>query len=306
MEIGIVGLGKMGANMARRMIGGGHRVVVANRSPGPIKELEGEGAVPAWSYAELAQELRSPRAVWMMVPAGQATEDLVAELTGILEPGDLLVDGANSFYKDSMRRAEELQDKGLEFVDAGVSGGVWGLEQGYSLMVGGSGSAIDRIRPALQTLAPAPDRGWGHVGPSGAGHFVKMVHNGIEYGMMQAYAEGFEILSAREEFGIDTHQVAEVWREGSVVRSWLLDLTAAALKEDPGLEKIEGWVDDSGEGRWTVAEAIEQDVPAPVITLSLMMRLVSRQEDSFAARILAAMRNQFGGHSVRRRDSDGS
>ena len=173
-------------------------------------------------------------------------------------------------------------------------------------MVGGSGSAIDRIRPALQTLAPAPDRGWGHVGPSGAGHFVKMVHNGIEYGMMQAYAEGFEILSAREEFGIDTHQVAEVWREGSVVRSWLLDLTAAALKEDPGLEKIEGWVDDSGEGRWTVAEAIEQDVPAPVITLSLMMRLVSRQEDSFAARILAAQRNQFGGHSVRRRDSDGS
>lgn len=303
MEIGIVGLGRMGANMARRLLRADHRVVVANRSPGPIGELEQEGAAPAWSYAELAEKLEPPRAVWMMVPAGEVTEDLTAQLAEILEPGDLLVDGANSFYKDSMRRAGELRSKGLEFVDAGVSGGVWGLEQGYSLMVGGAEDAVSRITPALEALAPGPDSGWGHVGPAGAGHFVKMVHNGIEYGMMQAYAEGFEILAAREEFGIDTHQVAEVWREGSVIRSWLLDLTAGALKDDPGLASIEGWVDDSGEGRWTVAEAIEQDVPAPVITLSLMMRFVSRQEGSFAARVLAAMRNQFGGHDVRPRDS---
>lgn len=303
MEIGIVGLGRMGANMARRLLRADHRVVVANRSPGPIEELEQEGAAPAWSYAELAEKLEPPRAVWMMVPAGEVTEDLTVQLAEILEPGDLLVDGANSFYKDSMRRAGELRSRGLEFVDAGVSGGVWGLEQGYSLMVGGAEDAVRRITPALEALAPGPDSGWGHVGPAGAGHFVKMVHNGIEYGMMQAYAEGFEILAAREEFGIDTHQVAEVWREGSVIRSWLLDLTAGALEDDPGLASIEGWVDDSGEGRWTVAEAIEQDVPAPVITLSLMMRFVSRQEGSFAARVLAAMRNQFGGHGVRRRDS---
>ena len=299
MDIGIFGLGKMGANMARRLLEGGHRVVVANRSPEPVARLADEGAVPTHDLVELVDLLPPPRVVWVMVPAGDPTEKIVLEVADLLARGDVIVDGGNSNYKDSVRRAAAMAERGLGFVDAGTSGGIWGRTEGYSLMVGGTEEAVALVRPALETLAPAADQGWGHVGPAGAGHFVKMVHNGIEYGLMQAYAEGFEILRAKEEFGVDLHQVAEIWRYGSVVRSWLLDLTAAALAEDQELSAIEGWVADSGEGRWTVAEAIDHDVPAPVITLSLLMRLVSRQDDSYAAKLLAAMRNQFGGHAVK-------
>jgi len=234
-----------------------------------------------------------------MVPAGDPTEQMIDALLNILAPGDVIIDGANSNYRDTMRRAAKVAESGLHLVDAGTSGGVWGLTEGYSMMVGGDRAAVERLRPIFETLAPAPDKGWGYVGPSGAGHFVKMVHNGIEYGMMQAYAEGFEILKAKGDFGLDLHQVAEIWRYGSVVRSWLLDLSAAALAEDQDLSEIKGWVADSGEGRWTVFEAIDEDVPAPVITLALLMRFVSRQDESYAAKLLAKMRQQFGGHAVR-------
>ncbi len=300
MELAMIGLGKMGGNMAARLLRGGHHVVVYNRSPAPVRAAEAEGAEAATSLEDVVARLSGPRTVWLMLPAGQVTEDAVIHLVGLLSPGDILVDGGNSNYKDSQRRAAFLADKGIYFVDSGTSGGIWGLAEGYSLMVGGRPEAIAHVRPALETLAPAADRGWGHVGPPGAGHFVKMVHNGIEYGMMQAYAEGFEILRAKKEFGLDLHQIAEVWRYGSVVRSWLLDLTAVALAEDAELSDLRGWVADSGEGRWTVFEAIDLDVPAPVITLALQMRFVSRQEESYAAKLLAAMRNQFGGHAVRK------
>ena len=302
MEIGVVGLGRMGANMARRLARGGHRVVAYNRTPEKALALAAEesGIQAVTSLPELADALAPPRAVWMMVPAGDATEEMLRLLLEVLAPGDLIVDGGNSNYKDTLRRAEWVRRQGLHFVDVGTSGGVWGLAEGYSLMVGGDAEAVERLRPALETLAPAPDRGWGHVGPSGAGHFVKMVHNGIEYGLMQAYAEGFELLRSKEEFALDLHQVAEIWRFGSVVRSWLLDLIARGLAEDQTLADIKGWVADSGEGRWTVLEAIDQDVPAPVITLALMMRFVSRQEESYAAKLLAMMRHQFGGHAVQR------
>jgi 6-phosphogluconate dehydrogenase len=233
-----------------------------------------------------------------MVPAGDPTENVLSALVDMLSPGDIAIDGGNSNYRDSMRRAATLKARAIHSVDVGTSGGVWGLTEGYSMMVGGETEVVESLRPIFETLAPAPDKGWGHVGPSGAGHFVKMVHNGIEYGLMQAYAEGFEILRAKEDFGLDLHQVAQIWRYGSVVRSWLLDLTAAVLSEDQDLADIRGWVEDTGEGRWTVAEAIDEDVAAPVITLSLLMRLVSRQEKSYAAKLLAAIRNQFGGHEV--------
>ena len=298
MELAMIGLGRMGGNMASRLLRGGHRVVVYNRSPEPVRAAETEGAEGATSLEDVVVRLSAPRVVWLMLPAGQVTEDALLLLSERLSAGDILVDGGNSNYKDTMRRAALLAERGVDLVDCGTSGGIWGLAEGYSLMVGGRAEAIAKLRPALLTLAPAADRGWAHVGPPGAGHFVKMVHNGIEYGLMQAYAEGFEILRAKREFGLDLHQIAELWRHGSVVRSWLLDLTAAALAEDPELSDIRGWVADSGEGRWTVAEAIDQDVPAPVITLALMMRFVSRQDDSYAAKLLAAMRNQFGGHAV--------
>lgn len=300
MELGMIGLGKMGGNMASRLLRAGHRLVVYNRSPEPVQAAEAEGAIGATSVEDVVTKLQAPRAVWLMLPAGDITEQVIDQLAGLLAVGDVLIDGGNSNYKDTMRRAASLADKGIYFVDSGTSGGIWGLSEGYSLMVGGRPEAIAHIRPALETLAPAADRGWAHVGPSGSGHFVKMIHNGIEYGMMQAYAEGFEILRAKQEFNLDLHQIAELWRYGSVVRSWLLDLTAAALAEDPELSDLRGWVADSGEGRWTVFEAIDQDVPAPVITLALQMRFVSRQDDSFAAKLLAAMRNQFGGHAVKR------
>jgi 6-phosphogluconate dehydrogenase len=256
--------------------------------------------IPAYTIEELFEKLPQPRVVWMMVPAGSPTENLIEDLRSNLAPGDILIDGGNSNYKDTLRRGKSLKKSGIQYVDVGTSGGIWGLQEGYSMMVGGPEEAVAQITPILEVLAPGKDYGWGHVGPGGAGHFVKMVHNGIEYGMMQAFAEGFEIMKAKEEFELDLHQVAEIWRHGSVVRSWLLDLTARALEENPELDGILDWVADSGEGRWTVFEAIDLDIPAPVITLALQARLVSRQEESFAAKLLAAMRNQFGGHAVKR------
>lgn len=301
MEIAIIGLGKMGGNMARRLLRGGHKVIGYNRSPEATRALAAEaGLEPAFSLEEVVEKLSPPRAVWVMVPAGDPTEQTVEALVALLSAGDIIVDGGNSNYKDTMRRAAKVAAQGLHLVDVGTSGGIWGLAEGYSMMAGGDEEAVDRLRPVLETLAPAPDRGWGHVGPSGAGHFVKMVHNGIEYGLMQAYAEGFEILRAKADLNLDLHQVAEIWRFGSVVRSWLLDLTADALADDPELGDIKGWVADSGEGRWTVFEAVDLDVPAPVITLALQSRFVSRQDESYAAKLLAAMRNQFGGHAVKR------
>ena len=302
MQIGMIGLGKMGANMTTRLVNGGHQVVVTDRKPEAVKAAAAGGAVAAKSLAELVEKLGATRAVWVMVPSGAPTESVLGDLAERLDKGDLVVDGGNSNYQETMKRGELLRARGIDFVDVGTSGGVWGLTEGYSMMVGGSESAVERLRPVLETLAPAPERGWGRVGPSGAGHFVKMIHNGIEYGMMQAYAEGFEIMKRKEELELNVHQIAEIWRHGSVVRSWLLDLTARALEEDQDLTDIKGWVADSGEGRWTVAEAIDLDVPAPVITMSLLMRFVSRQDDSYAAKLLAAMRNQFGGHALQKHD----
>lgn len=299
MKLAMIGLGKMGANMSRRLIQGGHEVVGYNLEKDVTDQLAAEvGLVPTYSLAEAVEKLSQPRVVWVMVPSGKPTESVVSELGELLAEGDLVVDGGNSNYKETIRRGKMLADKGIECVDVGTSGGVWGLKEGYSMMVGGTETAVATLTPALKTLAPGEAIGWGHVGPKGSGHFVKMVHNGIEYGLMEAYAEGFEILKAKKEFGLDLHQVSEIWRFGSVVRSWLLDLTANALAEDANLSDIKGFVPDSGEGRWTVFEAIDLDVPAPVITHSLFARFASRQDDSYAAKLLAAMRNQFGGHAV--------
>lgn len=302
MKIGMVGLGRMGANMTKRLLKGGHSVVATDLSQEAIIAAAQDGAIGAKNLAEIAEKLEAVRVVWVMVPSGAPTENTLFGLAQVLSEGDIVIDGGNSNYKETMRRAEMLKEKGIGLVDVGTSGGIWGLEAGYSMMVGGDKQAVEAIRPILETLAPGKDEGWGHVGPSGAGHFVKMVHNGIEYGLMQAYAEGFEILRAKQNFGLDLYQIAEIWRRGSVVRSWLLDLTAEALKEDQELSGIKGWVADSGEGRWTVFEAIDQDVPAPIITLSLLARFVSRQEESYAAKLLAALRHQFGGHVVKREE----
>ncbi len=299
MQLGMIGLGRMGANMAQRLLRGGHAVVAHDSDPAAIRLSVEAGATGAASLEELVALLPAPRVAWVMVPAGAATEETLVALRGLLAPGDVVVDGGNSNYHDTQRRARELRDAGLQLVDAGTSGGVWGLDEGYSLMVGGDADAVARLRPALETLAPAPDLGWGHVGPSGAGHFVKMIHNGIEYGMMQAFAEGFAVMKKKEELGLDLAQIAEIWRHGSVVRSWLLDLTARALHEDPSLASIAPYVSDSGEGRWTVAEAIALDVSAPVMTLALLQRLRSRDAESYGDRLLAALRNQFGGHAMR-------
>ncbi len=299
MDIAMVGLGKMGANMATRLLRGGHRVVVYDINDAVIQALEAIGAEGARTLAEIAAKLESPRSVWIMVPSGNITEKTILNLAEVLSPGDTIIDGGNSNYKDTQRRAQILQAKGLDFIDVGTSGGIWGLAEGYSMMIGGRAEIVERHRPIFETLAPAPDHGWGYVGPHGAGHFVKMIHNGIEYGLMQAYAEGFEILKAKKEFNFDLYHIAEIWRYGSVVRSWLLDLTARALSDDQGLGAIKPWVPDSGEGRWTVFEAVDLDVPAPVITLSLQRRLRSREEDPFADKLLAALRNQFGGHAVK-------
>ncbi|HHO74909.1 MAG TPA: decarboxylating 6-phosphogluconate dehydrogenase [Deltaproteobacteria bacterium] len=300
MELAMVGLGKMGLNMAIRILGGGHRVVAYDPNDKAVDKAQGHGAHGIHGLDGIAMELSQPRIVWVMVPSGEPTEKTIDNLSVVLSPGDIVIDGGNSNYKESMRRASSLRETGIHFVDVGTSGGIWGLSEGYSMMIGGEKEIVDRLHPIFETLAPAPDKGWGYVGPGGSGHFVKMVHNGIEYGLMEAYAEGFDILKAKEEFKLDLHQIAEIWRFGSVVRSWLLDLTAEALEEDRDLSALKAWVADSGEGRWTVAEAIDLDVPAPVITLSLQMRLMSRHADSFAAKVLAAMRNKFGGHAVRK------
>ena len=300
MELGMIGLGRMGGNMAQRLLNGGHRIVAFDLNAESVQALEREGAAGASSIPELVAQLPPPRAVWVMLPAGEPTEGAIREVSQALSQGDTVIDGGNSNYRESVRRAAELNERGISFLDAGTSGGVWGLTEGYSLMVGGDREAYRRLEPVFQALAPAPDRGYGYVGPAGAGHFVKMVHNGVEYGLMQAYAEGFELMKAKEEFGLDLPRIAEIWRYGSVVRSWLLDLTSAALREDPELSGLDAYVDDSGEGRWTVQEAVELAVPAPVITLALQTRFRSRQEGSFGAKLLAAMRGQFGGHAVRR------
>jgi 6-phosphogluconate dehydrogenase len=300
MDIGMVGLGKMGANMARRLLRGGHRVVAHDRSEAAIAALEQEGAGGARSLAALIEALPGPRAVWLMVPAGEATQHTIDALAPLLAAGDMVIDGGNSNYRDSLLRGQALAERGLHYVDCGTSGGVWGLTEGYCLMLGGDAAAIGRLRPVLETLAPAPDRGWARVGPTGAGHFVKMIHNGIEYGLMQAYAEGFELLARKREFALDLPAVAELWRHGSVVRSWLLDLSARALAENPALEGIEAWVPDSGEGRWTVQESIDLACSIPVITAALQSRFRSRTDSPFAERLLAALRNQFGGHDLGR------
>jgi 6-phosphogluconate dehydrogenase len=304
MDLAMIGLGKMGGNMATRLLQGGHRVVAYARTEETVHAMQAKGADGAHSLAEVVAKLKPPRVVWMMVPAGEATEITLQALLGKMAPGDVIVDGGNSNYKDTVRRAALVEKAGLHYVDCGTSGGIWGLSEGYSLMIGGEPEVVERLRPIFATLAPALDAGWGRVGPHGAGHFVKMVHNGIEYGMMQSLAEGFEVLKSKKEFSLDVHQIATLWQRGSVVRSWLLDLTAAALARDPDLSGVKGWVADSGEGRWTVAEAIDLDVPAPVITLSLLMRLASRQEESFSAKLLAEMRNQFGGHDVKKADPE--
>lgn len=298
MELGMIGLGRMGANMVQRLLGGGHRVVAYDRNPEATRAVETVGAQPASSLEDLAKTLSEPRAVWIMVPAGDPVDQTIEGLLPNLSRGDIIVDGGNSYYKDSVRRARELSGKGIRFLDAGTSGGIWGLKVGYCLMVGGEEDAFGAVEPAFKTLAP--EDGYAHVGPSGAGHFVKMIHNGIEYGMMQAYAEGFEVLQA-SSFDFDLHKLAGLWNHGSVVRSWLLELAENAFEKDPQLSGIQGYVDDSGEGRWTVFEAIDEDVPAPAIALSLMARFRSRQEESFGAKVLAALRNEFGGHAVRRK-----
>ena len=300
MELGMIGLGRMGGNMAQRLLQGGHHVVAYDPQAEAVQTVVRQGAVGASSIADLVVKLAKPRAVWVMVPAGEPTESTVNAVADALAPGDAVIDGGNSNYKESMRQAAALKERGIAFLDAGTSGGVWGLTEGYSLMIGGDPGVFRRLEPIFQTLAPGSDKGYGHVGPAGAGHFVKMVHNGIEYGLMQAYAEGFELMEAKSEFNLDLARIAEIWRHGSVVRSWLLDLTAVALGDDPKLESLEGYVEDSGEGRWTVQESIELSVPTPVISLSLQARFRSRQDQPFGLRLLAAMRNQFGGHAVRR------
>ncbi|HEY4440864.1 MAG TPA: decarboxylating 6-phosphogluconate dehydrogenase [Candidatus Elarobacter sp.] len=296
MQLAMIGLGRMGANMTTRLVRGGHQVVAYDRDAAAVQRSVGDGATGAGSLQELVSKLSAPRAVWIMVPAGDPTDSTITELLGLLQSGDVIIDGGNSKWTDSKARYARCKEKGVAFVDAGTSGGVWGLANGYCLMVGGDDAAVKRVEPIFLTLAP--EGGYAHVGPSGAGHFSKMVHNGIEYGMLAAYGEGFEILE-KSEYDYDLHQLASIWRYGSVVRSWLLELLELALKDDPDLAKVKGWVADSGEGRWTVQAAIDEDVPAPVITASLMSRFVSRQSESFSAKVIAALRNEFGGHAVK-------
>lgn len=302
MKLGMIGLGRMGSNMTLRLLQGGHTVVGYARHRETVDRIVKQGAIGAYSLDELAQKLGSPRIIWLMIPAGDAIDNTIQALLPHLEPGDILIDGGNSNYKDTVRRAAMLQKRNIHYVDTGTSGGIWGLTEGYCMMIGGEKDVVESLRPIFETLAPAPDKGWGHVGPNGAGHLVKMVHNGIEYGLMEAYAEGFALLNRKKEFNLDLIQIAEIWRFGSVIRSWLLDLITKALTGDPELSRVEPFVADSGEGRWTVFEAIDVDVAAPVITLSLLQRLRSRDNEAFADKLLALMREQFGGHAVKRKD----
>ena len=299
MKIGFVGLGKMGGKMVERLLQGGHGIVAFDPITKAVKEAESKGAIAANSLEELVEKLDAPRAIWIMVPSGDPTEETITSLSPLLNEGDILIDGGNSLYSDSMGRALALEQQGVSLLDAGTSGGIWGLEVGYCLMIGGQEAAFMRLEPVFETLAPTD--GYAYVGPSGAGHFVKMVHNGIEYALLQGYAEGFEILNAKTEFKLDLEKIAHLWNQGSVIRSWLLELAEGAFKKDPKLGSIRGYVEDSGEGRWTVAEAIKNDVPAPLITLSLLERFRSRQEESFSAKVIAALRHEFGGHGVKKK-----
>ena len=297
MELGMIGLGRMGANMTERLVLGGHRVISYDRSAEAVQRVVDKGAVGVNSLGDFVKQLAQPRAIWLMVPSGDPVDQTIDQLLPALVKGDILIDGGNSNYKDSIRRAEKLKTHGMHFVDAGTSGGVWGLQNGYCMMIGGENAIIERLAPIFTTLAP-PD-GYLHVGPNGAGHFVKMIHNGIEYGMLQAYGEGFELLKA-SQYDLDLGKISHLWNQGSVVRSWLLELAESAFEKDPKLSAIRGYVEDSGEGRWTVEEAIEKGVPAPVLMLSLFARFASRQDDSFSAKVIAALRNEFGGHAVKK------
>ncbi len=306
MQIGFVGLGKMGGNMVHRILrDSDHEVVAWNITEDAIREAETYGATGAESLADLVQKLDRPRHVWLMIPAGKPTQDTIEQLYDLLDDGDTIIDGGNSKWSDSKRNGEEASRRGLEFLDVGTSGGIWGLKVGYCMMVGGDDAAVERLTPILDVLAPP--EGWGHMGPHGAGHYVKMIHNGVEYGMMQSYAEGFDIMHASEDYDLDMHKISHLWNQGSVVRSWLLELAEAAFEKDGSeLSDIRGYVQDSGEGRWTVFEAIDRSVPAPVITLSLMARFSSREDESYAAKLTAALRNQFGGHAVEAAKQGGS
>jgi 6-phosphogluconate dehydrogenase len=299
MKIGFVGLGKMGANMVDRLLQHGHQIVAYDLSEKARKEVGDKGAETATSLGELVKKLETPRAVWIMVPAGKPTEETINSLSSLLQKGDVIIDGGNSYYKDSIRRVEELRKKSIFFLDAGTSGGIWGLKAGYCLMVGGEKEAFTRVEPIFKALAPKD--GYAYMGKNGAGHFVKMVHNGIEYALLQAYGEGFEILQAKEEFNLDLGAISHLWNQGSVVRSWILELAEDVFKKSPHLDEIEGYVIDSGEGRWTVFESINEEVPSPVINLSLLERFRSRQKESFSAKVIAALRNEFGGHEVKRK-----
>jgi 6-phosphogluconate dehydrogenase len=303
MQLGMIGLGKMGANMTERLVRAGHDVVGYDLNPDSIQRVVNVGAAGASSLADLVARLHTPRVVWMMVPHGAPVDLTIEELRPLLDPGDVIVDGGNSYYKDTLRRAAECAEAGHALVDVGTSGGIWGLEAGYSMMVGGEEETVARLTPILEALAPSPEAGWGRVGPSGSGHYVKMIHNGIEYGLMQAYAEGFAILHAKREFDLDLAEVGRIWQHGSVIRSWLLELTTAALDDNPGMEGIAAYVPDSGEGRWTVFESIDLNVAAPIIGLSLLRRIGSRDEVEYSDRLLSAMRNRFGGHDVKREDT---
>lgn len=296
MQIGIIGLGRMGSGMTVRLLQGGHQVMVYDRAPAAGAALAGKGAVPAGSLEEIGQKLKAPRTLWLMIPAGPPVDDTIQRLSAVLSPGDIIVDGGNSNYKDSIRRAEMLRSQQIEYLDVGTSGGIWGLQEGFNLMIGGNEAVFKQVEPIFKTLAP-PD-GYAYVGQSGAGHYSKMVHNGIEYSMLQGYAEGFEILKAAP-FGFDLEQLARLWNHGSVIRSWLLELAQTAFERDPQLSKIRGYVEDSGEGRWTLQEAIDHAVPAPALAMSLFMRFRSRQDDSFSDKVIAALRNEFGGHPVK-------
>jgi 6-phosphogluconate dehydrogenase len=297
MELGMIGLGRMGANMAERLVLGGHRIVGFDLNPETVGKIAEAGVDGATTLDALVAALAPPRILWLMVPSGNPVDQTISTLLPMLAPGDIIIDGGNSNYKLGMQRSAMLAEKGINFLDVGTSGGIWGLKEGYCLMIGGDPEIVESLRPIFETLAPAPDRGWGYVGPSGAGHFVKMIHNGIEYGMMQAIAEGFALMKHKTELDLDLPQIAEMWRHGSVVRSWLLDLTGAALRDDPVMQKVQPYVEDSGEGRWTVSEAIDLNVSAPIITLSLLQRLSSRDQEAFGNRLLAMIRNQFGGHA---------
>ncbi len=300
----MIGLGRMGANMTLRLLRGGHKVIGYARSKETVDKIVEKGAKGAYSLDELIENLDSPRVNWLMIPAGDPVDNTIKALLPKLEKNDIIIDGGNSNFNDTLRRAALLKENGIAFVDVGTSGGIWGLSEGYSMMIGGDKEIVEYLQPIFEVLAPSPNKGWGHVGPNGAGHFVKMVHNGIEYGLMEAYSEGFAILKQKKEFKLNLHQIAEIWRFGSVVRSWLLDLITRALSEDVELTDIEPFVVDSGEGRWTVFEAINQDVAAPVITLALIQRLRSRDKESYSDRLLAVMRKQFGGHAVKRKARD--